>query len=186
MLEPLKFAVQGRLFHEMPSTQLAEVLKLGVETIRGSDELRQMIIRDQDIAAVEKKKLRQLDGEWAEQQALGSAQRTLFEESDDKEIKMLRTKRRMPPEMVMIFFLIRSYLGNIKSEVSQNYIQDSKTIDYFMMLFDYDKTPGATTIIDNLNCLSTETHDAMLAESLSISKKKPMTKWKKPLWTLLE
>ncbi len=168
--------VQRRLFHELPATDFGDTLLLGIEMIRNSSHLADLIVQDQDAMALEKKKVRQMDAEWEERRGLKKNQASLFPANDieSESQKMLRTKQRMRPEAVFVFFLVRAYLGNIKSEQSQNFIQDSKTLDYVLALLGYDKTPGASTIVDNLNCLSPETHDALLAATVTMAKKKDL------------
>lgn len=166
--------VQGRLFHELPDSDFGKTLLLGIEMIRTSSHLAELIVRDQDARALEKKKLRQMDDEWEDRQGFKNGQASLFPASEfaSESQTVQRTKQRMRPEAVFVFFLVRAYLGDIKSESSRHFIQDSKTLDYVMALLGYDKTPGASTIVDNLNCLSSETHDALLAATVSMAKKK--------------
>lgn len=161
--------IQGRLFDEMPSSDFGDTLLLGIEMIRHSEELAEMIVNDQDAVALEKKKLRSLDEEWLK----GKVQTPLFDASEQTELgNVLRTKQRMSPEAVFVFFLVRSYLGDIKSAASRHFLEDSMTLGYITRSLGYDRVPGASTILDNLNCLSVETHNALLAESLNLAKKK--------------
>lgn len=161
--------IQGRLFDEMPSSEFGDTLLLGIQTIRQSEALAEMIVNDQDMMALEKKKLRSLDEEWLK----GHGGQPLFDDREHTEASnVLRTKQRMSPEAVFVFFLVRSYLGDIKSAASRHFIEDSMTLSCITRSLGYDRVPGASTILDNLNCLSVETHDALLAESLAMAKKK--------------
>jgi len=99
--------IQGCLFDEMPSSELGDTLLLGIEAIRQSENLSAMIVSDQDAMALEKKRLRSLDEEWLKGKENESSHGPLFDSLDSiLSSKVLRTKKRMSPEAVFVFFLL--------------------------------------------------------------------------------
>jgi len=70
-------------------------------------------------------------------------------------------RRRMPPEMVYIFVLLRGYLGSITSQDAADRIKDSSAVQNYLECRGW-KLPAMRTILDNINAVSQDTLNYIL------------------------
>ncbi|MCI5119066.1 MAG: hypothetical protein D3913_14220, partial [Candidatus Electrothrix sp. LOE1_4_5] len=110
-----------------------------------------------------------LSGKTEDRPLVESAADSIF--PDIIESKLKKGRDRMPEKVVFFFFLIRAYLGNIKSEESYTFITESKFIELFLISEGIGKIPSASAILGHLNNLSENTlrllHRITLKEALT-------------------
>ena len=103
-----------------------------------------------------RKKLRLEDEAW-KQSHQGNLSGFSEEKNSEEELKLNKSKPRMTAQIVYLFLLIRGYLGSIKSKKAWTFIQESRTLHSFFSTQGIS-LPGKSTVIENLNAVSEETH----------------------------
>ena len=150
-------------------TDFLRTIKRGLELSEKYPELLEMISDDQTKHGLKKKLSREQDQNWNRQNSHYNS--LLPIESETTTPKLLQnTKERMPPGLVLVFLLIRGFLGNIKSRKNSTFLFESKAVDILVTSFGLPKFPGLSTILDNLNLLSEETVREILIRSLTEAK----------------
>lgn len=158
--------IQGSLFPRIEESNFSNTILFGLEVFRLKPQLRQLIEADQDAHGIEKKRLREADAKWeaeqrrSGQESLFTPQEEVSKEDANAEI-LSKTKPRLDAELVFTFFLVRAYLGGIKSERQRTFLKDSKFLESHLLQYGLLKTPGPSTILDNLNLLSEKTTEEL-------------------------
>ena len=68
----------------------------------------------------------------------------------------------MAPIIVFLFFIFRGYYGNFTQKQNFDFIKESITIQNWLAQNGVTKLPGATTILENVNKISSETYEKIL------------------------
>jgi len=128
-------------------------------------DIKACIVNDQDAYAKQKKVTRLLDQAWQREQKNKENEQFTFpyvkpvpseSKSESKDVTLDDGCPRMPAFMVFVCIYIRGQLGGIKSKHTQCFLQESRTFENICLNLGIKK-PGASTIIDNLNVISTTT-----------------------------
>lgn len=148
------------LFLQPADSNFYQCLSEGFRFVERYPEILEMISKDQDSHGLKKKKVRILD-RISEHEMYERLE--LFDDLPDPEeieleVDPLKGGRpRMSPLTVYFYLLAEAYLGgSTTSGVSKNYLSDSQTIYVFLTAHQI-KVPGASTIHDNLRCVSPAT-----------------------------
>ena len=67
----------------------------------------------------------------------------------------------MRPQVLFLFMMVRGYFGSVTSKESVQRMHDSFTLHTVLAGWNIGM-PGATTILENLNCISNETREYIL------------------------
>ncbi|MCP4750067.1 MAG: transposase, partial [Proteobacteria bacterium] len=150
-----------------PETELAEICDT-VSDLAGTDPtILELIRKDQERGAKEKKKVRVLDRNWRQQKLtplpeLESSQEIELEADD---LSLEQGRKRMLPKIVLFFLVLRGYLGGIKAKATQTFVLESMTVHGFLEQ-NGAGMPGWSTINDNVNLVSNETRSYILDSQL--------------------
>ncbi len=141
-----------------PDTELSQLLAETQDLAKKYPEIIDMINKDQDIHGKKKKKIRLMDKEWRERQLTPFPNLKKIEDVkiNEENLFLEKSKERMKPVVVLIFSVLRAYLGGIKAQSTQLFINESMTIQNFF-LENHLKVPGWSTVNDNVNTVSYET-----------------------------
>lgn len=158
----------GKLFFAVPDTDFRDLVEETLKLSRSNPEILAAIEADQDAHALQKKELRLADKKfYAEQTAplpdLG------IEPHDAPAPSSLDSGRpRLPAECLLLFLLIRGYLGSVSDRKGYIFLCES------MSLHDYLadrglKLPGKSTLVENLNVVSEPTLEKIHRAQLSMA-----------------
>lgn len=151
-----------KLIPMMPDSDLSRLASEGYALATFDPRILTMIDRDRDAVAVSKKKQRLEDKEWLI--ARGKTPLLSIDgEGDDwaSDLELRTGRPRMPVELVLIFILIRGYYGGFKDRKTAMLLLESKTVEILLSSMGLDM-PGLSTILDNINAVSTATLDFIL------------------------
>lgn len=146
---------------------IEEVLNLG----RLFPEIYKRIEEDQEAHALEKKSVRLLDSLHAAEKTLEFPGSRLWAPAGAKpECTALNEGRpRMRPETAFLFMSLRGYWGSVSDHMAWELMRDSMTLSIYLSERGV-RLPGPTTILENINCISSETreyiHECQLAHIL--------------------
>lgn len=146
-----------KLISFLPETDLSRLAAEGYALAQAEPCILEMIDQDRDAFALNKKKERLEDKVWFMSQG-----RSLpgFDIDSDEEwadrLELFSGRTRMPAELVLIFILIRGYLGGFKDKKTAMILAESKTLEIILSNLDL-RLPGASTILDNINPIRLET-----------------------------
>lgn len=150
------------LFFSIPATKLLEILESAMELLRFRPEILERIHEDQIRLAKKKKKLRLEDKRYFQRRHMDLPGIVPDELEIDAETLNLETGRsRMHPQVVFLFMMVRGYFGSVTSKESVQRMSDSFTLHTILQGWNIC-APGATTILENLNCISNETREYIL------------------------
>lgn len=144
------------------NTYLSHLVREGYALAWAEPRILEMINKDQDALALLKKKQRIEDEAWriSQESPLPGFNIDASEGWSDG-LELFSGRPRMPPELVLIFFLIRGYLGGFKDKKTAMTLIESKTIE--MVLANLDLVmPSLNAILDNVNAVSIETCEFIL------------------------
>lgn len=160
---------QGFLFMPCAETVLRGVITEALALAKWCPEILEAIERDQEEACKRKKRWREDDRRFLMEQtpALGWYEEP--EGSAEEEIGLGVGCPRMEAIVVHVFMTFRGYWGSVSTRKAIDLIRESRTIFGWLMERGIDKTPGATTILENINMVKNETREMILdAECESI------------------
>lgn len=157
------------LFLAVPDTNFRELVEETLMLINYCPDILSSIEADQDAHALNKKKLRIADEEFKADQ-IQSLPDLCDEKCDPARHPSLCTGRpRLPAESLLIFLMIRGYLGSVSDKKAYMFILESMTLNDFL----YNRglqVPGKSTLLENLNLVSEKTlekiHRTQLAMAL--------------------
>ena len=160
------FLKQGFFFLPTINSDFQFILDVATDLLKENPQILCWIKKDQDKFSKEDKRLRILDKQFKE-----DLTKPLFLEkridkvigSTGKEEIVLETGRpRMAPIIVFLFFIFRGYYGNFTQKQNFDFIKESITIQNWLAQNGVTKLPGATTILENVNKISSETYEKIL------------------------
>ena len=154
----------AHLFSSAPDTYFSELIKEGIQLAKTNPQLLEMISNDLDKRSLEKKRERLEDQAWCNNQTIPIL--GMDTSSDEDNILQLSQGRpRMPPLVVLVFLLLRGYLGGIKKKKTLMTLIESQSLKIFLTNSGC-KMPRASTVLDNINAVSVKTleeiHDAQI------------------------
>ena len=150
------------LFYSIPATKLLEIIESAMELLHFRPEILMRIHEDQIRLAKEKKKLRLEDKRYYQSKHMDLPGIITEENQIDARTLELETGRtRMIPQVVFLFMMVRGYFGSVTSKESVQRMRDSFTLHSVLQGWNISQ-PGATTILENLNCISNETRECIL------------------------
>ena len=160
------FLKQGFFFLPTINSDFQFILDVATDLLKENPQVLCWIKEDQDKFSKEEKRLRILDKQFKE-----DLTKPLFLEkridkvidTTGKEEIVLKTGRpRMAPIIVFLFFIFRGYYGNFTQKQNFDFIKESITIQNWLAQNGVTKLPGATTILENVNKISSETYEKIL------------------------
>ena len=168
------------LFIQPEDSDFYQCLTEGLKFVERHPEVLMMIEADQDQHGLQKKLIRELD-RTSQRECLGR-----LEFIDDAsvasafELESLKVGRpRMNPLTVFVYLLAEAYLGgSTTNHLAKNYLADSQTIFAFLTRQQI-KAPGASTIHDNLRCLSPLTVETIFDLQLKMIKEDELDTFEK-------
>lgn len=152
----------NQLFSTIPDTELIEIIENSIKLLHFQPDILQKIDEDQTEYALEKKKLRIEDRLYYQNKDVQDLGFEITEkERDIEDLQLLPGKKRMSPQTLYLFMMIRGYFGSVTNRQSIQSMRDSLTL--YIILQNWDvKMPGVTTILENLNCITNETREYIL------------------------
>ncbi|MFQ5677435.1 MAG: transposase [bacterium] len=177
-IKPVK-SFQPRLFGGRKSNQLSHLIEDAQNMAVFHPEILALIDKDRDRQALEKKRLREEDKRWWEQQGKGLGLEDPNSKEEPTVLYLAQGCTRMPAEAVLIFIMMRGYLGGFKDQKNYALLSDSSSLEAALQKLGLWKLPGASTILDNVNPVSEETlrlimklqNETAIAEGLDDFKK---------------
>jgi len=152
----------AKLVPFIPDSDLSRLIAETLTLARAEPTVLEMIDRDRDALARAKKKARIEDREWFQSRGLPLPG---FDTSGSDDwstgIELGTGRPRIPAVLVLIFMVIRGYLGGFKDRKTAMVLVESKTVEIVLASFGITM-PGASTIIDNVNAVSPETSERIL------------------------
>ncbi len=147
-------------------TDLMEIFRKSRELLEKFPEIRESIVRDQDIHGQKKKLIRNEVKRYNDVHINGNYY--LFDCIEITEpVKLEKTGReRLKPELVLYFLIIRGLWGSISDHAAKQAIHDSISISAVLAHHSY-KVPGSNTVRENLNAVSNKTR-RLIMDSLSM------------------
>ena len=122
-------------------------------------EIYKRISDDQDVLAKDKKDIRILDRHYMREKTSDIPGLHLPSVDCDRTAASLEQGRpRMSPELVFLFSRLRGYWGSVSDHDAYERMRDSMTLHVLFMNMGV-RLPGVTTILENINCVSTSTHN---------------------------
>ena len=162
--------LQPLLFQGSNDNHFSLALARGMSLAIKYPQILKLIEADQHAHAIQKKKIRKLDQEWLRSKGAADIFTDGQTEAYSETILLAAGRKRMPAQLLFMFLLVRGYLGSIKDKKSYSFIKESKYIEALLADNGIYKVPGASTILENLNCLSESTlraiHRLTLKEAL--------------------
>lgn len=162
----LKTLSDGNLFLPVPDTDFRDLVSETLKLIKFSPGILDAIETDQNAHALKKKELRLADQKfYAEQTA---ALPGLCSESRDTctPSSLDIGRPRLPAECLLVFLMIRGYLGSVSDQRAYVFLRESMTLHDFLHNRGL-RLPGKSTLVENLNLVSEKTleriHRAQLA-----------------------
>lgn len=156
------FAPVSHLFLMLPDTEFAAYCKESHLLVEREPKILELIQRDQEIDAKEKKKLRILDKHW--QEDLTQLLPTIQFDRDEiiaGNLKLDIGRPRMDPYIVYMFLMGRGYYEGIKSNRGEVFTKESMTLQILLANKGL-KMPSANSVYDNINAVSNPTREYIL------------------------
>ena len=158
----------GNLFLSVPDTDFRDFLEETLRLIKYCPEILLSIEADQDAHALKKKELRLADQKFfAEQTAPLPG---LCDDHRDATTKTaLETGRpRLPAESLLVFLMIRGYLGSVSDQKAYMFLCESMSLNDFLHNRGL-QLPGKSTLLENLNLVSEKTLEKIHRAQLSMA-----------------
>lgn len=122
-------------------------------------EIYKRIAEDQDVLAKGKKDIRILDQRHMRDKTSDiPGLRPSSVDCDHPVTSLGQGRPRMSPELVLLFSRLRGYWGSVSDHDAYERMRDSMTLHVLFMNIGIC-LPGMTTILENINCVSTSTHN---------------------------
>jgi len=151
-----------------PETELSDICNEVQHIAKQDPKILELIAADQDKHAKEEKKKRIIDKQWIQNRMtpLPDMESALKVEIETEELTLEQGRKRMTPQVVLFFLILRGYIGGFKAKATQTLLQESMTIHNFLERNGI-KMPGWSTIIDNVNQVCNQTRSYILNSQLA-------------------
>ncbi len=159
--------VAGELFLCPADTKLASIVDGALDLGAKHRELLEALDGDLDNHAKAKKLLRLKDKAWqaARTGQLPGMELGAPEELGKEALGLELGRPRMPAEVVLVFVMVRGYLGSVTDQKAADQIVDSMTLRSYLRGKGLG-VPAPRTILDNINAVSTATRELILDKQL--------------------
>jgi len=149
-----------------PDTDFHDYLDEVNELLRFSPEIVMKIEKDLDAHAQKKKHLRLADQKFLESQTSDLPELEITENSTCvSDLKLDTGRPRMPSAMVYLFLMLRGFLGSLSSKPAKRFLLESMSLHDFLQRREFE-LPAWTTILENVNAVSTSTRDFILDKQI--------------------
>jgi hypothetical protein len=144
----------------IPNTDLIKIIEESMKVLHDCPEILDKIKNDQDILAKQKKELRIKDKIYYHNKNQNIPGLNLSDncEITPDDLELSTGRPRMTPQTLYLFMILRGYYGSVTDNVAVNSMRDSLTLKIILNGWNIPM-PGATTVLENLNCLSNETRE---------------------------
>lgn len=168
----------GNLILPVPDTDFRDFLAEVDEVARSSPEIIESIEKDLDRYAREKKSLRLADKKFFESQTDDLPLMSVQEcQVLAEELSLAVGRPRMPGYMVLVFLMVRGFLGSLTSKSSRLFLRESMNLYGFLQ----DRgmsMPAVTTILENVNLVSYATRELLFAKQIQYILKEDLDDFK--------
>ena len=157
------------LFSIVPDVELRDILDKAALVYNLHPEIEDCIRRDQEAAAIEKRKGRDADRQWILQHT-----ELLSEQSEEASLEDMAKRPlgvgcpRMSPMLTFVFIILRGAWGSVTDHSVQERLRDSRTLQAFLEAHGL-KLPRRSTVHENLNATSEETLELILGAQLALA-----------------
>lgn len=157
---------QGFLFLPTINSDLQFILDVATDLLKENPQILCWIKNDQDKVSKEKKRQRILDRQFEENKTKSLIPEKQLNEIlgavGEEEIVLETGRPGMAPIIVFLFFIFRGYYGSFTKKQNFDFIKESITIQNWLAQNGVTKLPRATTILENVNKISSETYEKIL------------------------
>ena len=158
----------GNLFLTVPSTENTKTLREALDLLGRCPEILKRIDADQNKAARQAKKERLEERQW-------QAARTPSlpglpvrrDEIDADQLRLSDGRPRLPGDVTYVFVVMRGEHGSVTDGGAVERLLDSVTMRVWLANRNL-KTPGVTTVLENVNAVSNETREFILDAQLGM------------------
>ena len=152
-----------------PETELSEICSEVAHIVEQYPKIIELIAQDQELYAKEEKKLRIQDKQWIQNQltTFPGLEPSREVEIEAEKLILQQGKKKMSPEIVLLFLVLRGYIGGFKAKTTQTLLMESITIHNFLERHGVG-IPGWSTMIDNVNQVSNETRSYIMDAQLGM------------------
>lgn len=158
----------GKLFLTVPNTENAKTLRDALDLFERCPEIRRRIKADQDAAGRRAKKERLGERRWRSARTPCLPLPAL---ADDEiaadQLRLGEGRPRLPADATYVFLVMRGEHGSVSDRGAVERLLDSVTIRVWLANRNL-KTPGATTVLENVNVVSNETREFILDAQLGM------------------
>jgi len=156
----------GNLILPVPDTDFRDYLDEVDELAGFAPEIVAEIEKDLDTRARKKKFMRLADRRFIESQTddlpeLDITQRDILAE----ELELAVGRTRMPGYAVYLFLMLRGFLGSLTSKSARRFLRESMSLHAFLECRELGM-PGWTTILENVNAVSSTTRELILDKQI--------------------
>jgi hypothetical protein len=180
MPQTTRLQPQSLFFHsrvEAENSVVATIIEEVERLIEFDPAILVKIDEDRDQAALEKKLLRVKDASWCNEVGLFPSEDQNEELTLDN-LVLLEGRRRMPAVLVLVFSMVRGWIGGSKDEMTRTMLAESRSVEEVLAQYGW-KMPGASTITDNCNMVSRSTLEYIFAAELRMAKTEALDDYEK-------
>ena len=164
----LPISSSRKLFQSMPDTDLSRLVAETLALAKAKPLLIEMIEHDLDALAIAKKKQRLADHDWQSSRGIPLSGFDVSEDDGWLDNLTLGSGRpRTPGIVVLLFMVIRGWLGGFKDRKVAMLLAESKTVEICLASLGC-RMPAASTLIDNANAVTTKTREAIHEAQMEI------------------
>ena len=164
-----QISVTGNLIEQVPNSDFAKFLGETIQLLESGPEILDMIEDDLDFKGKVKKAVRIEDFRYLERnfsKLLGHE----FDCSDCEpisvnDLQLHQGRPRMSAMLVYLMMQVQGYLGSLTNQKNFDFLKESRTFSLLLEAYGW-KFPGRSTINENLNKVSLETHEYILKRQI--------------------
>ena len=169
----------GNLFFPVPDTEFRDFLEQIDELVKFAPEILEAIEQDLEEHGKKKKKVRLADKQYAEEMTGELPDIQLDEYTvNDFDLSLGTGRPRIPAYLVCVFLMIRGKDGSVTKLKDVTFLKESMSLYSLLQERGY-KLPAPTTILENINAISSETRDLMFKKQLSLIRQEGLDDFKK-------
>lgn len=161
--------LDGNLFLPVPDTDFRDLVEESRKLSKLYPEILSSIEADQDAHALKKKELRLADQKFVTEQTAPLPRLDLESDNTVGASGLEQGRPRLPAEILLVFLVIRGYLGSVSDQKAYMFLRESMTLNEYLHVRRL-RLPGKSTLVENLNLVSERTlekfHRAQLAMAL--------------------
>jgi len=173
------FTPVGNLFLPVPDTEFHDFLEQIDEFVKFAPEILEAIERDLDKHGKKKKKVRLADKRFVEEMTGELPDIQLDEYTvNDFDLSLGVGRPRIPAYLVCIFLMFRGKNGSVTKLKDVTFLRESMSLYSLLQERRYN-LPAATTILENINAISSETSNLMFTKQLSFIRREELDDFKK-------